>query len=198
MNKKHLISGRLVSGIPFEPIDCHSLDIDNNGNSYYLNSYGKKIHYNMIIAVDKKAREMESLFDEINVTMEKQRIFTDYDDREGEAKEYPVKYCVGCYMIHISEPPPLVLISPNDPEKEWIPIDKCSSKIKTGDYIKVELELIPRRKGLPTLHFKPNFFALIRSGEEVDFKQDAAKKHKEMLVASYSKVLDESTAVPSD
>lgn len=195
MDKTHLISGRIVSGIPFEPIDVYSLNLENE-RRYHLDPYGKKIYYEMIIAIDKESREVTPFFEKINAVTGRAGSLTDYDDQHK--KECSVDYCAGCYLIYIYEPPPLVLVEPNDQRTEWVSIDKHLRAIKAGDYVKVELEIAvassPQNES--RLYFKPNFLAFIKSGEEVDLKRDTAKKHEEMLTARASKILGDSTSVP--
>ncbi len=172
------ITGRIVSGNPF-------------GCSTVTN------RYEITIAVDRNSAEMSSFSSKVRDIVREHWPKEDHQKLEllghklkWNLKEYKgwaddgishVDYCFNRLLINISEEQSPLIVMP-DGKGGWKPIEH-SGMIKTGDYVIVELGLIPNSgKVNPDLHLKPNFIALVKTGEKVDLEQDTAKKRREMLL----------------
>jgi len=188
-----LVTGRIVSGNPF-------------GLSKIISSSTQSLSfYQITIAVNKDTIEMRSFFKKARTVVKQQwpnKSFPsvlssdfkwnlkEYDGNMKDGKPY-VDYCLGCYLIKIFEKRSPLIIMP-DGTGGWKPI-KSAGEMKTGDYIKVELELIPDSdKASPGLYIKPNYIALFEIGAKVDFERDTAAMRRKMLIARASRALSES------
>lgn len=190
----HIVSGRIVSGNPF-------------GSSTIIDDSGKKeILYQITIAVKKDSEEMKTFYRKVEGIIKQQWPdrefplilghdfdweFKDYDEYIGSDEPY-VDYCLGCCLIGLRRKKQSPLTIMPDGQGGWQYI-KHSGVIKTGDYVKVELELIPNGDNVnPGLHFEPNFVALIEGGAKVDLEQDTDEKHREISLEKVSKALGRS------